>query len=101
MLSETVTGEGPIRTPMGLGGTAKKIQKLADRAEDLYERLNRVREDVEEVRGTVEETSERVERIDAEMEDQRAILEALAEQQGVDVEEVLTETAIEEGDDGE
>ncbi|UPV99245.1 DUF5798 family protein [Halorussus gelatinilyticus] len=70
---------------MGFGSTAKKVQKLADTAEKLYSKLNDLREQVAEMRETLDSTSERVERLERENAHQRALLEALAEEQGIDV----------------
>ncbi|WP_227373654.1 DUF5798 family protein [Haladaptatus halobius] len=96
---------------MGLGSTAKKIQKVADTAEKLYAKLNELREQVIAIRDTLETTNERVERLETESAKQRALVEALAEERGIDVESALddveTETAKNgtevdemEGDDG-
>lgn len=94
---------------MAFGGATKKLQTLADTAEKVYERLNDLRAELEKTRETVVETRDRVDALEDEMEDQRALLEALARDAGVDVERVLAEAAIEEaeptrsgdvGDDG-
>ena len=52
---------------MGLGSTAKKLQQIADMAEDVYARLNQLREQVVETRETVDETKARVEKMDHEL----------------------------------
>ena len=83
---------------MGLGSTTKKLQKVADIADDLYTRLNEQREQLQELRSTVEETSDRVEAIDREQTEQRALLEALAEEQGLDTDAILTEAVIEDAE---
>lgn len=91
---------------MGLGSTAKKIQKVADTAEKLYAKLNEMREQLLEMRETLETTNERVERLEAENAQQKALIEALAREQGIDVESVLddveTPDSVEEkvADDG-
>ena len=74
---------------MGLGSTAKKIQKVADTAEKLYGKLNELREQVAEMRETVEATSARVERLEAESAKQQALVEALARERGIDVDDAL------------
>ena len=76
---------------MGLGGTAKKLQRMIDMAEQTYHRLNEVREQLDSLRTTVEETGERVEHVEAEQREQRALLEALADEQGLDVDEVVAD----------
>jgi methyl-accepting chemotaxis protein len=79
---------------MGFGSTAKKLQQVADMAEDVYKRLNQLRDQVEETRRTVVETSERVDTLERELAEQRAIVEALAEEQGLDVEAVTAEAHV-------
>lgn len=83
---------------MGLGSTAKKIQTVADRAEQLYKQLVDVRKRVMELEETADETGDRVATIETEQEKQRAVLDAIAEQQGVDVEQALADAAIEDLD---
>jgi len=83
---------------MGLGSTAKKLQKIADMADDLYRKLNEQKEQLQELRNTVEETSDRVEGIDREQAEQRALLEAIAEEQGLDTDAILTEAVIEDAE---
>jgi regulator of replication initiation timing len=74
---------------MGLGGTAKKLQKVVDMAEELYDRLNYLREQLAQLQETVERTGTQVERLQREQAANRALLERLAEQQGIDVDEAL------------
>ncbi|WP_338728046.1 DUF5798 family protein [Haladaptatus sp. DJG-WS-42] len=76
---------------MGLGGTAKKLQKVADTAEELYKRLNELREQILALRQQVESTGEKVESVEADLKQQRVLLEALAEKEGLDVDELLAE----------
>lgn len=78
---------------MGFGSTAKKLQKVTDMADKLYERFEKLREQVNELTGSVEETSDRVESLESDLAEQRALVEALAEQQGVDVDAVLADGA--------
>lgn len=70
---------------MGLGSTAKKLQQVTDMAEDVYGRLNQLREQVQEMQQTVVETRDQVDDLDRELAEQRAIVEALAEREGIDV----------------
>ena len=83
---------------MGLGGTAKKLQKVTDMAEDVYTRLNDLRDQIVEMRETTQETSDRVDRLERETAEVRALVEALAEQEGVDVERVTAEAHIAEAE---
>jgi archaellum component FlaC len=79
---------------MGLGSTAKKLQQIADMAEDVYARLNQLREQVTETREAVDETKDRVEEMDRELAEQRALVEALAKKQGLDVEKLTAEVHV-------
>ena len=83
---------------MPLGGATKKIQKLLDTAEELYNRIVELREQVMEVRETVQETNERVAGLENRLDQQGAILEALAEHEDIDVDELVAEVAIEEAE---
>lgn len=83
---------------MALGGATKKLQKVADMGEELYRRINELREQLLEVHETVKETDKRVAALENKVDGQAAILEALAEAEGIDVDELLTEAAIEEAE---
>ncbi|WP_435073709.1 DUF5798 family protein [Halorubrum sp. HHNYT27] len=83
---------------MGFGDTAKKIQTLADKAERTYQKINELRSEVEETQTTVVDTSERVQRLENEMAEQRAVLDAVAREVGVDLESVSTEAHITEAE---
>jgi septal ring factor EnvC (AmiA/AmiB activator) len=84
---------------MGLGSTAKKLQTLADTAEKLYARMNEIRDQLVETRQTVSESRERLARVETELAEQRAILEAVAREQGVDLDAVTAEIHIAEAED--
>lgn len=91
---------------MGFGDTAKKIQTLADRAERTYQKINELREEVEQTQTTVVDTAERVHTLENEMAEQRAVLDAVAREVGVDLDSVSTEAHIVDAeadttDDGE
>jgi len=79
---------------MGLGSTAKKLQQIADMAEDVYARLNQLREQVNETRKTVDETKARVDDMDRELAEQRALVEALAEREGIDVDAITADVHV-------
>ena len=76
---------------MGLGATAKKIQMLSDTAEDLYRKLTEVLERVRGIETSIEETNERVTTIEYRLDQQRALIEAIAVEYDLDVEEILAE----------
>jgi peptidoglycan hydrolase CwlO-like protein len=82
---------------MGFGSTAKKVQKLADTAEKLYSKLNELREQVTQMREKLDSTSERVERLERENARQRALLEAIAEEQGIDAAEIEADAPLADG----
>jgi uncharacterized coiled-coil DUF342 family protein len=79
---------------MGFGSTAKKVQKLANLAEKTYSQMNEVVSDLQELRDDFEDTSERVVELERELAEQRAVLDALAEQEGVDVEQVVADADV-------
>lgn len=83
---------------MGLGSTAKKLQTLADRAEQLYAQLKDLRERVMGLEESVEETSRRVDHLENDSEKQLVLLKELAREQDIDVESVLAEAAIDEAE---
>lgn len=85
---------------MPLGGATKKLQKLVDSAEELYKRVNDLREEIEALRETLQATSEAVERLEADLDQQQALVEALAHERGIDVDRVLAEAAIQEAEPG-
>ena len=74
---------------MGLGGTAKKLQKVVDAAEQLYSKMNEIIGEIRDLRAQLEATSEQVDRMERELAEQRALVTALAGQEGVDVEAAL------------
>jgi septal ring factor EnvC (AmiA/AmiB activator) len=84
---------------MGLGSTAKKIQKVADIAEDLYRKVNELKTQLEDLRSTVDETNTRVDGMEQELAEQRALIEALAEERGVNTEAVVAEVAADTDSD--
>lgn len=74
---------------MGLGSTAKKLQRLSDLAEDLIGRLNDLKDRVTRMEETVDGAESRLQDIDKELTEQRAIIEAVAEAQDIDPESVV------------
>ena len=86
---------------MGLGGTAKKLQKVMDAAEQLYSKMNEVVRELKEVQSDVEATSEQVDRIERDLAEQRALLEAMAAQQGLNTESLIAEADAAPGTDPE
>jgi uncharacterized coiled-coil DUF342 family protein len=84
---------------VGLGDTKQKIQNMIDTAEKLYAKMNEVRNDVDELRSRVEQTSDQVDSMSHELAEQRAVIEALAEREGVDVDQVIADAVIEDAEE--
>lgn len=85
-----------------LGNAGQKITRIVDLAEELYERVVELREQVSELRETTQDTHDRVAGLEHEVAAQRALLEALAEAEGLDVDELRSdpgEIASEEPDE--
>ncbi|MFP8952356.1 DUF5798 family protein [Natrialbaceae archaeon A-arb3/5] len=83
---------------MGLGSTAKKIQGLSDRAEAMYKQVQQLQERIIRLEDEMDDTHDTVKRIDHQITEQRALLLAIAEEQGIDGEEILAEAAIDEAE---
>jgi septal ring factor EnvC (AmiA/AmiB activator) len=81
---------------MGLGSTAKKLQKLADVAEKLFTRVNEMRGEIQQLQSSVLNTEADSASVRRELAEQRAIVEAIADQQGIDVEAVVDDADIPE-----
>lgn len=86
---------------MGLGSTTKKIQTIADKAEEVYAQVDELRKQLADLRTKVDATHDTVTELKVKHEQNRALLEAIAEEQGVDVDQVLTEAAIDDVDERE
>ena len=72
-----------------IAGTKKKLQRMVKVAEESYKKINEVIEEIEQLQKDLETTSEQVDHIEVELAEQRALIEALAKEQGLDVEEIL------------
>lgn len=72
---------------MGLGSTAKKIQAVAEHAEDLVKQVGELRDRVLQLEEKVKENNESMQELHQELREQRGLLEALAEKEGVDIED--------------
>ena len=83
---------------MGFGSTAKKLQKVASLAEESYKRMNELREQLQHLRAEVENTSQQVDQMEYDLAEQRALLEALAEKEGLDVDSIIADANIEDVD---
>mgnify|MGYP006291409165 FL=1 len=74
---------------MDIAGTKKKIQRVVKVGEETYKKINEVIEKIEKLQTDLAKTSEQVDHIEREQAEQRALLEALAEEQGLDVDDIL------------
>ncbi|WP_290811817.1 DUF5798 family protein [Halovivax sp.] len=83
---------------MGLGSTAKKIQGISDKAEQMYKQVQELQQRIIHLEEEVDDTHDTVKRLDHETTEQRALLVAMAEEQGLDAEAILAEAAIEEAE---
>ncbi|WP_439026137.1 DUF5798 family protein [Haloarchaeobius sp. DT45] len=86
---------------MGLGSAGKMLQTLqtvAERAEQLYAQLKDVRERLTQIEADVDETTNTVDDIETELTEHRLILEALAEKEDIDVQELLADSLITEAE---
>ncbi|MDZ7700578.1 MAG: DUF5798 family protein [Halobacteriales archaeon] len=81
-----------------LGNAGQKISRMVDLAETLYEKVVELREEVQALRETTRETRDRVADLETEVAGQRALLEALAEAEGLDVESIRAAAEAEEGE---
>lgn len=86
---------------MGLGSTAKKIQAVADRAEQLYKQVQDLQRRIIGLEESVEETSSAVTTLEHDVTEQRALLIEMANEQGLDAEAILADAAIEEAEGSE
>jgi DNA anti-recombination protein RmuC len=76
---------------MGLGSTAKKLQKVTDIAEKLFKRINKMRQEIAAVQKSVDATETDTAELRRELAETRAIVEAVADAEGIDTEDVLDE----------
>ena len=84
---------------MGLGCTAKKLSKVTEMADEVYQRLNDLRTQLTEMRETTQETHKRVDRLERETAEMRALIEALAENEEIDTERVIADEHISEAEE--
>ena len=71
-----------------LGNAGQKISRMVELAETLYEKVVELREEVQALRETTRETRDRVAHLEEEVAGQRALLEAIAAAEDIDVEAV-------------
>ena len=86
---------------MGLGSTARKIQGISDKAEELYTQVQDLQNRIVGLEEEVDDTHETVKRIDRQVQEQRALLVAIADELDIQPERVLAEAALEGSEEPE
>lgn len=81
---------------MDIAGTKKKIQRLSKVAEETYKKINEMMERIQKLQEDLETTSKQVDEIEYDLAEQRAILQALAEDQALDVDAILDDADLPE-----
>lgn len=81
---------------MALTDTAKRVQKIVEVAEELYERVVELREHVIEIRKKLNTTADTVDGLDRDVAENRALIEAIAAEQGLDPDAIIAEASIED-----
>jgi len=81
---------------MDIAGTKKKIQRATKVAEASYKKMNEMLERTQEIETDLQNTSEQVDCMEYELAEQRVLLEAIAEEQGLDVETLLEDAELPE-----
>lgn len=79
---------------MVLGNATQKIQTLVELAEELYEKVMEIRQQLVTLKETAGDTNEGVMRLERQVTEQRALIEALADEQGIDVEAVTADIKV-------
>jgi uncharacterized protein YaaN involved in tellurite resistance len=79
---------------MDITGTKNKIQRLSKIVEQSYKKINEMLERMQALQEDLETTSEQVDDMENDLARQRALLDAIAQQQGIDPEEVIAAADI-------
>ena len=77
-----------------IAGTKRKLQRLMKVAEESYKKMSELLEKMEKLQADLETTSEQVDHIEYDLAEQRVVLEAIAEENGLDVETLLEEADL-------
>ncbi|KDE59562.1 hypothetical protein EL22_20320 [Halostagnicola sp. A56] len=83
---------------MGLGSTAKKVQTISDMAEKMYKQVQQIQQRIINLEEEVDDTHATTEELDRQLTEQRELLLAIAEEQGIDGEAVLADVAIDDAE---
>lgn len=79
---------------MDIAGTKKKVQRATKIAEETYKKMNELLDRIQKLQEDLADTTHQVDHIEYELLEQRVLLEALAEEQGIDVETLLAEADL-------
>ena len=79
---------------MDIAGTKKKIQRATKVAEESYKKMNEMLERMQGMEEDLQTTSDQVDYMEYELAEQRVLLKAIAEEQGLSVEEVLNDADL-------
>ena len=79
---------------MDIAGTKKKVQRLSKIVEKSYKKINELMERMQTVEEDLDTTSEKVDHIEYDLAQQRVLVEAIAADRGIDVDEVLSEADL-------
>jgi DNA anti-recombination protein RmuC len=85
---------------MDISGTKDKIQRVVKIVEESYRKISELLERMERLQNDLETTSKQVDHMEYELAEQRALLEALAEDEGIDVAAVLEDADLPPEPDG-
>jgi septal ring factor EnvC (AmiA/AmiB activator) len=84
---------------MDIAGTKKKIQRATKVAEESYKKMNEMMEKIQQLQEDLATTSTQVDHMEHDLAEQRALLEAIADQHGLDVDQLLEEADLPAGPD--
>jgi DNA anti-recombination protein RmuC len=79
---------------MDIAGTKQRVQRMIKVAEASYQKITELLERMEKLQNDLETTSHQVDHIEHDLAQQQVLLEALAEQQGLDPEQLLEEADL-------
>lgn len=74
---------------MVLGSATQKIQTIVELAEDLYEKVTELKEELQQTQETVHDVDGRVAGIEEELDQQRVILEGIANELDISIDELF------------
>lgn len=79
---------------MDIAGTKQKLQRMMKVAEESYKKMSELLEKMERLQTDLETTSNQVNHIEYDLAEQRALIEAIAENEGIDIEAVMEEADL-------